>query len=109
MPTYDVFASLWRDWRNLTPQQHLAFVRGQASARCPGRLLDARVPLDANSTQALLAISACNREWRRMGGERYERRNAFAVTHKTWIRAATQLTDGPDEAPLSAASEPVGG
>jgi hypothetical protein len=27
MPTYDVFASFWRDWRSLTPQQQLAFMR----------------------------------------------------------------------------------
>jgi len=27
MPTYDVFASFWRDWRSLTPQQQLAFKR----------------------------------------------------------------------------------
>jgi hypothetical protein len=27
MPTYDVFASFWRDWRGLTSQQQLAFMR----------------------------------------------------------------------------------
>jgi len=27
MPTYDVLASFWRDWRNLTPQQQRAFRR----------------------------------------------------------------------------------
>ena len=27
MPTYEVSASFWRDWRNLTPQQQLAFMR----------------------------------------------------------------------------------
>jgi hypothetical protein len=27
MPTYDVVASFWRDWRSLTPQQQLAFMR----------------------------------------------------------------------------------
>jgi hypothetical protein len=27
MPTYDVSASFWRDWRSLTPQQRLAFRR----------------------------------------------------------------------------------
>jgi hypothetical protein len=26
MPTYDVLASFWRDWRSLTPQQQLAFL-----------------------------------------------------------------------------------
>jgi hypothetical protein len=25
MPTYDVLASFWRDWRNLTARQQLAF------------------------------------------------------------------------------------
>lgn len=25
MPTYDVLASFWRDWRSLTPQQRRAF------------------------------------------------------------------------------------
>ena len=25
MPTYDVLASFWRDWRSLTPQQQRAF------------------------------------------------------------------------------------
>jgi hypothetical protein len=25
MPTYEVLASFWRDWRSLTPQQQLAF------------------------------------------------------------------------------------
>jgi hypothetical protein len=27
MPTYDVLASFWRDWRGLTPQQQRAFMR----------------------------------------------------------------------------------
>ncbi len=27
MPTYDVLASFWRDWRSLTPQQQRAFRR----------------------------------------------------------------------------------
>lgn len=27
MPTYDVLASFWRDWRSLTPQQQRAFLR----------------------------------------------------------------------------------
>ncbi len=27
MPTYDVLASFWRDWRGLTPQQQRAFRR----------------------------------------------------------------------------------
>lgn len=27
MPTYDVLASFWRDWRSLTPQQQFAFRR----------------------------------------------------------------------------------
>jgi hypothetical protein len=27
MPTYDVSASFWRDWRSLTPQEQLAFMR----------------------------------------------------------------------------------
>jgi hypothetical protein len=27
MPTYEVSASFWRDWRSLTPQQQLAFMR----------------------------------------------------------------------------------
>jgi hypothetical protein len=27
MPTYDVLASFWRDWRRLTPQQQHAFRR----------------------------------------------------------------------------------
>ena len=25
MPTYDVLASFWRDWRSLTPQQQRAY------------------------------------------------------------------------------------